>query len=59
MIPPYVAFAIRPEPGCWEYVKVSSLDLSLQSLTSTEFLKLKEMIYDEEWYEYMFVSILI
>lgn len=49
MIPPYVAFAIRPEPGCWEFVKVSSLDLSLQSLTSTEFLKLKEMIYDEEW----------
>lgn len=49
VIPPYVAFAIRPEPGCWEFVKVSSLDLSLQSLTSTEFLKLKEMIYDEEW----------
>ncbi|XP_023551675.1 sucrose synthase 5-like [Cucurbita pepo subsp. pepo] len=48
-IPPYVAFAIRPEPGCWEFVEVNSLDLSVKSLTPAEFLKLKETIYDEEW----------
>ncbi|XP_022938555.1 sucrose synthase 5-like [Cucurbita moschata] len=48
-IPPYVAFAIRPEPGCWEFVEVNSLDLSIKSLTPAEFLKLKETIYNEEW----------
>ncbi|XP_022993081.1 sucrose synthase 5-like [Cucurbita maxima] len=48
-IPPYVSFAIRPEPGCWEFVEVNSLDLSVKSLTSAEFLKLKETIYDKEW----------
>ncbi|KAG6602008.1 Sucrose synthase 7, partial [Cucurbita argyrosperma subsp. sororia] len=47
--PPYVAFAVRPEPGRWEFVRVSAVDLSVKSLTSTEFLKLKEIIYDKEW----------
>ena len=49
MTPPYVAFAVRPEPGRWEFVRVSALDLSVKSLTSTEFIKLKEIIYDKEW----------
>ncbi|XP_022141347.1 sucrose synthase 5-like isoform X2 [Momordica charantia] len=47
--PPYVAFALRPQPGCWEFVKVNSIDLSVEPLTSTQFLKLKETIYDSEW----------
>lgn len=50
VIPPYVAFAIRPNPGFWEYVKVSADDLSVEGITITDFLKCKEMIYDENWY---------
>nr|XP_023872254.1 sucrose synthase 5-like [Quercus suber]POE86029.1 sucrose synthase 6 [Quercus suber] len=49
VIPPYVAFAIRPNPGFWEYVKVSADDLSVEGITITDFLKCKEMIYDERW----------
>ncbi|KAG2710851.1 hypothetical protein I3760_04G048300 [Carya illinoinensis] len=49
VIPPHVAFAIRPNPGFLEFVKVSSDDLSVEAITAPEFLKLKEMIYDEEW----------
>uniref|UniRef100_A0A7N2KXI4 Sucrose synthase n=1 Tax=Quercus lobata TaxID=97700 RepID=A0A7N2KXI4_QUELO len=49
VIPPYVAFAIRPNPGFWEYVKVSADDLSVEGITITDFLKCKEMIYDENW----------
>ncbi|KAL0014866.1 hypothetical protein SO802_001935 [Lithocarpus litseifolius] len=49
VIPPYVAFAIRPNPGFWEYVKVGADDLSVEGITITDFLKCKEMIYDEKW----------
>ncbi|KAF7816295.1 sucrose synthase 7-like [Senna tora] len=47
--PPYVAFAVRPNPGFWEFVKVSSLDLSVEGISSIDYLKFKEMIYDEKW----------
>ncbi|PON75289.1 Sucrose synthase [Parasponia andersonii] len=49
VIPPYVAFAIRPNPGFWEFVKVSSEDLSVEAITTAEYLKFKEMLYDENW----------
>jgi hypothetical protein len=48
--PPYVAFAIRPNPGVWEYVRVNSEDLSVEPITSTQYLKFKERVYDEKWY---------
>jgi len=48
--PPYVAFSIRPSPGFWEYVKVNSANLSVEGITVTDYLKFKEMIYDENWY---------
>jgi sucrose synthase len=48
--PPYVAFAVRPDPEVWEYVKVSSENLSVEPITSTDYLKFKERIYDEKWY---------
>jgi hypothetical protein len=48
--PPYVAFAVRPDPGVWEYVKVSSENLSVEPITSTDYLKFKERIYDQKWY---------
>ncbi|KAL8133837.1 sucrose synthase 6-like [Apium graveolens] len=49
VIPPHVAFAIRPNPGFWEFVKVSSIDLSVEGITATDYLKCKEMIVDENW----------
>ncbi|XP_054818263.1 sucrose synthase 7-like [Prosopis cineraria] len=47
--PPYVAFAVRPNQAFWEFVKVSSLDLSVESISPIDYLKLKEMVYDESW----------
>ncbi|KAG4966513.1 hypothetical protein JHK84_041093 [Glycine max] len=47
--PPYVAFAIRPYPGVWEFVKVSSEDLSVEAITPTDYLKFKERVHDEKW----------
>ncbi|KHN24168.1 sucrose synthase 5-like [Glycine soja] len=47
--PPYVAFAVRPNPGVWEFVRVSSEDLSVEPISSTDYLKFKESVYDEEW----------
>ncbi|XP_042039342.1 sucrose synthase 7-like [Salvia splendens] len=49
VVPPCVAFAIRPSPGFWEYVKVSASDLSVEGITSTDYLKYKEMTVDEAW----------
>ncbi|KAK8934713.1 Sucrose synthase 7 [Platanthera zijinensis] len=47
--PPFVALAVRPHPGIWEYVKVNSDDLSVDGITATEYLKFKEVIFDEKW----------
>ncbi|KAH6837616.1 sucrose synthase 6 [Perilla frutescens var. hirtella] len=49
VVPPHVAFAIRPSPGFWEYVKVSANDLSVEGITATDYLKYKEMTIDETW----------
>ncbi|XP_062150878.1 sucrose synthase 5-like isoform X2 [Alnus glutinosa] len=49
VIPPHVAFSIRPNPGFWEFVKVSSDDLSVEGITPRDYLKYKEMITDEKW----------
>ncbi|XP_020234134.1 sucrose synthase 6 [Cajanus cajan] len=47
--PPYVAFAIRPNPGVWEFVRVNSEDLSVEPITPTDYLKFKERVHDENW----------
>ncbi|GMP26770.1 hypothetical protein CsSME_00003068 [Camellia sinensis var. sinensis] len=49
VVPPYIAFAIRPNPGSWEFVKVGSADLSVEGINATEYLKFKETIVDEDW----------
>ncbi|XP_040999091.1 sucrose synthase 7-like isoform X1 [Juglans microcarpa x Juglans regia] len=49
VVPPYVAFAVRPNPGFWEFVRVNSEDLSVDGITATEFLKYKETVFDENW----------
>ncbi|EEF29593.1 sucrose synthase, putative [Ricinus communis] len=47
--PPYVAFAIRPSPGFWEFVRVNSADLAVDGINVSEYLKFKEMIFEESW----------
>ncbi|EPS68454.1 hypothetical protein M569_06314, partial [Genlisea aurea] len=49
VVPPYVAFALRPSPGSWEFIKVHSDDLSVDAMTAAEYLKIKEMTVDEKW----------
>ncbi|CAL1369303.1 unnamed protein product [Linum trigynum] len=49
VVPPFVAFAVRPNPGVWEYVKVGADDLSVDGISSSEYLQFKETIYDENW----------
>lgn len=49
VVPPYVAFAIRPNPGFWEFVKVNANDLSVDGISVTDYLKYKETIVDENW----------
>lgn len=56
VLPPYVAFAVRPQPGIWEYVKVHSNDLSVEGITPSEYLKYKETLFDEKWYEVMIIK---
>lgn len=51
VLPPYIAFAVRPNPGFWEYVKVDANDLAVEAITVTEYLKLKEVTVDENWYD--------
>ncbi|XP_015883968.1 sucrose synthase 7-like isoform X2 [Ziziphus jujuba] len=49
VVPPYVGFAIRPSPGYWEYVKVNADDLQVEAITVSDFLRLKDLIFDENW----------
>ncbi|XVE56322.1 hypothetical protein DITRI_Ditri04bG0000400 [Diplodiscus trichospermus] len=49
VVPPYVAFAVRPNPGFWEFVKVNSENLHVDALDVSEYLKFKEMISDQNW----------
>lgn len=52
VVPPNVAFAVRNNPGCWDYVNVNAEDLSVTNISATDYLKLKETIFDENWYIY-------
>ncbi|KAI3514679.1 hypothetical protein L1887_13288 [Cichorium endivia] len=42
VIPPFVALAVRPRPGVWEYVRVDAYQLSVEQLTVSEYLVFKE-----------------
>ncbi|KDP27836.1 hypothetical protein JCGZ_18916 [Jatropha curcas] len=46
VLPPFVAIAIRPIPGVWEYVRVNVYELSVDHLTVAEYLRLKEELVD-------------
>ncbi|TKY44901.1 Sucrose synthase 6 [Spatholobus suberectus] len=49
VVPPHVAFAVRPNPGFWEFVRVNADDLQVEGIEAAEYLKYKEMIFDEKW----------
>ncbi|KAK1317517.1 Sucrose synthase 4 [Acorus calamus] len=42
VLPPFVAIAVRPRPGVWEYVRVNVYELSVEQLSVSEYLKFKE-----------------
>uniref|UniRef100_A0A453Q7W1 sucrose synthase n=1 Tax=Aegilops tauschii subsp. strangulata TaxID=200361 RepID=A0A453Q7W1_AEGTS len=50
VLPPLVAFAVRTNPGVWEFIRVHSGDLSVEEITPSAYLKCKETLYDEKWY---------
>lgn len=46
-MPPFVAIAVRPRPGVWEFVRVNVFELSVEELTVSEYLSFKEDLVDE------------
>ncbi|GLU08416.1 hypothetical protein SLE2022_253300 [Rubroshorea leprosula] len=46
VMPPFVALAIRPRPGVWEYIRVNVYELSVDNLTIAEYLRFKEELVD-------------
>ncbi|RWW62924.1 hypothetical protein BHE74_00029929 [Ensete ventricosum] len=51
VIPPWVALAIRPRPGVWEYVRVNISELAVEELTVPEYLHFKEELVDGRFQE--------
>ncbi|KAL5669151.1 hypothetical protein ACJX0J_021372, partial [Zea mays] len=49
VLPPYVALAVRRNPGVWEYITVHSGDLTVQQITPSDYLRRKESLYDDHW----------
>lgn len=47
VLPPWVALAIRPRPGVWEYVRINVSELAVEELTVPEYLKFKESLVEE------------
>ncbi|XP_041999276.1 sucrose synthase 4-like [Salvia splendens] len=48
VLPPFVAIAIRPRPGVWEFVRVNVYELSVEELKVSEYLRFKEELVDGE-----------
>ncbi|XP_078154965.1 sucrose synthase 2 [Carex rostrata] len=48
VLPPWVALAIRPRPGVWEYVRVNVSELGVEELSVAEYLQFKEQLADEK-----------
>lgn len=46
VLPPFVALAIRPRPGVWEFVRVNVYELSVDELKVSEYLSFKEELVD-------------
>uniref|UniRef100_A0A803M9F6 Sucrose synthase n=1 Tax=Chenopodium quinoa TaxID=63459 RepID=A0A803M9F6_CHEQI len=48
VVPPFVAIALRPRPGVWEYVRVNVYELNVEQLTVSEYLHFKEELEDRK-----------
>jgi sucrose synthase len=48
VLPPWVALAIRPRPGVWDYIRVNVSELAMEELTVSEYLAFKEQLVDEQ-----------
>ncbi|CAL5194491.1 unnamed protein product [Lathyrus oleraceus] len=46
VLPPFVAIAVRPRPGVWEYVRVNVFELSVEQLSVSEYLSFKEELVE-------------
>ncbi|XP_068343293.1 sucrose synthase-like [Pyrus communis] len=46
VLPPWVALAVRPRPGVWEYIRVNVHALTLEELRVAEYLQFKEELVD-------------
>uniref|UniRef100_A0A1D1ZL72 Sucrose synthase n=1 Tax=Anthurium amnicola TaxID=1678845 RepID=A0A1D1ZL72_9ARAE len=42
VLPPWVALAVRPRPGVWEYIRVNVSELAIEELSVPEYLQFKE-----------------
>jgi len=49
VLPPFVAIAVRPRPGVWEYVRLNVHELSVEQLTVPEYLRFKEELVDGQY----------
>ena len=47
VLPPWVALAVRPRPGVWEYIRVNVHALVVEQLQVAEYLHFKEELVDE------------
>ncbi|XVE73356.1 hypothetical protein DITRI_Ditri11bG0111400 [Diplodiscus trichospermus] len=57
VLPPYVAIAVRPRPGVWEYVRVNIHELSVEQLDVSEYLSFKEALADGEDNKYFVLEL--
>ncbi|XP_057431489.1 sucrose synthase-like [Lotus japonicus] len=46
VLPPFVALAVRPRPGVWEYLRVDVYSIVVDELRPAEYLKFKEELVD-------------
>ena len=62
ILPPFVALAVRPRPGVWEFVRVNINELTVEQLTVSEYLGFKEELVDGRlvifpYCEFIFLSV--
>lgn len=51
VIPPWIALAIRPRPGVWEYLRINVSQLGVEELSVPEYLQFKEQLVDGRYLE--------
>jgi hypothetical protein len=49
VLPPFVAIAVRPRPGVWEFVRVNVNELNVEQLGVSEYLRFKEELVDGQY----------